>query len=151
MAMGVPPAESLARQDIRCPGPASSRSECGAKSGQLPYLQAFICHTPAVTGARHSHNPGAIGPQGCEHHDDLYPCAQPWASWCAQPCRPCVAIRTVGSRTREQKLAMGGHNCRRYATAGVCMQSRQSFEPFSGKPWIITSGLRNLPIKSYLR
>ena len=120
LAMGVPPAEALARQGFRRPGSSSSGSERGAEGRetsragsrreqgrQLPHLPPFLCNPPAGTGAGHTNHPGAARPQGCEHHHDLHPCAQPWSPRGAQPRRPCVAIRTGGSRTPEPELWMG--------------------------------------------
>lgn len=62
LAMGVPTAESLARQGIRRPRPSSSGSELGAQGCQLPYVSPLLCDAPAGTGAGHPHNPGAPGP-----------------------------------------------------------------------------------------
>lgn len=130
LAVGLPSAEALARQGIRRPGPSSSGSERGAEGRQtcrggsrseegrqLPHLLPLLRHTPAGARAGHPHDPGAPGPQGCEHHHDLDPCTQPWPPWGAQPCRPCVAIRTGGSRTREPDLSMGEHSFGSHASA----------------------------------
>jgi len=88
VAVGLPQAEPLARQGIRCQGPPPSRSERGAEGGeagcprgrcneggQLPQLPPFVRDTPAGTGPGHPHHPGATRPQGCKHHHDLHACA----------------------------------------------------------------------------
>ena len=88
VAVGLPPAEPLARKGIRCPGPPPSRSERGAdggeagcprgrydEGGQLPHLPPYVRDTPAGTGPAHPHHPGATRPQGWDHHHDLHACA----------------------------------------------------------------------------
>ena len=51
-----------------------------SKASGLSYLPPQLCHSSATKWLRHSHSAGAIGPQGCENHNDLHPCAQPrWA------------------------------------------------------------------------
>ncbi|SBO44701.1 protein of unknown function [Cyanobium sp. NIES-981] len=74
------------------------------QGGQLPHLPPFVRHPPAGARAGHPDNPGTARPQGCEHHDDLYPHAQPRATGCPQPRRQSVANRTCGLRTREPRL-----------------------------------------------
>ena len=60
VALGLTPAEPLARQGIRCPGPQPSRTERGTEDGeagcpqgrcdkgaQLPHLPPFVRDTTA--------------------------------------------------------------------------------------------------------
>jgi hypothetical protein len=82
LAMGVPPADPLARQGIRNPG---------------PHRPPFVRDTPAGARPGHPHHPGATRPQGCEHHHDLHACAQPRAARGTKPGRHSVTHRTVGS------------------------------------------------------
>src|SRR5215472_3296374 len=41
---------------------------------------------------RHPHRPGAAGPPGRQHHDDLHPRPQPGSGGGAQPGRPNVHV-----------------------------------------------------------
>jgi hypothetical protein len=56
--------------------------------------------------AGHPNDPGIAGPSGCEHHNDLHPCAQPWPLGRPQPCWSSVVSATGGSRTCEPLLSM---------------------------------------------
>ncbi len=114
LAMVVSPTEPLARPGLRNSGPPPPRSEPGAEGretgrgrgarhevGQLPYISALLCDSPAGAGAGHPHDSGTPGPSGPEHHHDLYPCAQPRTAWSLQPSGHYVADPTSGYRTRE--------------------------------------------------
>ena len=117
--MGVPPAESLARAGIRQPGKAPHRSERGAEGreacrdrswgdlgSQLPHLPLLVFHPPAGAGPGHPNDPGATRPQGRDDHHDRYPRCQSRPARGPQPCGRSVTTRTVGSRTREPRLAL---------------------------------------------
>ena len=161
MAVGVRPAEAMARQGIRYPGPPSSRSERGAEGGeasrrrsrgkqtsQQPHLSPLICHTPAGACAGHTHHSGVAGPEGRENHHDLYPCAQPRPSRGAQPCRSCVAARTCGSRTRKPRVLLGLSYLKPYAGTGFSRRARAPWAWFAESPEGTGCGSWNLPIKS---
>jgi hypothetical protein len=85
LARGVPPAEPLARQGVRHPGPP---------------LPPFVGDTAAGMGPRHPHHPGATRPQRCGHHHDLHACAHLRSARGTKPSRHSGTGRTGGSRTR---------------------------------------------------
>ena len=49
-----------------------------AKPGQLPHLEAFLCHASLGRRLRHPHRARTAGACRCQHHDDLHPCVEPW-------------------------------------------------------------------------
>ena len=118
MAVDIPPAESLAGAGIREPGKAPPRSERGAEGreacrdrnrgdqgSQLPHLPPLVCHPPAGAGPGHPNHPRAPRPQGRDCHHDLYPHSQSRPPRGPQPCGRSVTVCTIGSRTRELRLA----------------------------------------------
>ena len=89
--------------------PASPARDCCPARGQrccsdgwhpaardLSLASTFVCDAFARSGVRHSDHPGASGPQGCQHDDDLHPRAQPGWPRRSKPSRSaCAGERAV--------------------------------------------------------
>jgi integron integrase len=75
------------------------RSGGGCQARHVPYLPALVCHAPPGGEPRHSHRPGAAGPPGRQHHDDLHARSQPGPRWGPEPRRSDVPM--MGLRHRE--------------------------------------------------
>jgi len=50
-----------------------------------PALPAFVCHPSARRRLRHTHHPGAAGPQRRRHHHDLHARLEPRRAGRAEP------------------------------------------------------------------
>jgi len=58
----------------------------------VPHLPALVRHPPPGGQPRHPHRPGAAGPPGRQHHDDVHPRPQPGPRGGAEPGRPNVHV-----------------------------------------------------------
>jgi putative addiction module killer protein len=97
LAVGVPTGAPLAKRADGASGSAphgpvdpAARGARGRaprrphEARQLPHAAALVRHASAGGGLRHPHHPGAAGPQGREHNDDLHPRAQQGWAWGAE-------------------------------------------------------------------
>src|SRR5699024_1456635 len=103
----------------------------------LPYVASFVCHPFDRGRLRHSHRAGPAGSQGCGHHANLYPCAQPWRAWSAQPAgshaSPIVTLSVSEVR------AQGGSGTSLSGTEGDCLTVRSTkLELTSATPSVLS-------------